>query len=80
MSCLGPEDYIGGTQTVTFEIAADDVQCVEITIIPDNDREPEECFTVNFEIPAAIAGAVVPGVPSTARVCIEGNVDNVCKL
>ena len=61
MSCLGPDDYASGTQSVTFEIAADDVQCIEITIVPDNDREPEECFDMILQIPAAIAGAVVRG-------------------
>ena len=75
VSCLGPDDYAGGTRPVTFETAADDVQCIDITIVPDSEREPIECFDVNLQIPASIAGSVVPGVPSTARVCIEGNID-----
>ena len=79
VSCLGPDDYVGGTRPVTFETAADDVQCIDITIVPDSEREPIECFNVNLQIPAMIAGSVVPGVPSTARVCIEGNMDEVCK-
>ena len=77
--CLGPDDYAGGTQSVTFE-TAENVQCITIAIVPDNDRELIECFSVILQIPAPIAGAVVPGVPSTARVCIEGNIDEVCKL
>ena len=77
---LGPGDYTGGTQPVTFETAEDDVQCIEITIIPDNDREPIECFNVTPQISAANTGSVVPGVPSTAKVCIEGNIDKACTL
>ena len=79
MYCLGPDDYVGGTRSVIFE-TAENVQCITIAIVPDNDRELIECFNVILQIPAPIAGAVVPGVPSTARVCIEGNIDKVCKL
>ena len=72
MSCLGPDDYTGGPQSVTFRTVAGDRQCINIVIIPDSEREPIECFNVNIQIPAAIAGSVVPGTPSTAEVCIEG--------
>ena len=65
-----PMDYTGGNFSVSFETAAGDTQCIDITLISDNEREPLENFFVDVDLNDM--GAIRAGNPSRTRVGIEG--------
>ena len=63
-------DYVGGPFTVNFGTNADEVQCRQITLISDNEREEREDFFVDVSLPDI--GVIRRGDPSRTVVAIEG--------
>ena len=47
-SLLGGLDYQGGNFIITFSGAASEPQCQNVTILRDNETEPDEMFTLNL--------------------------------
>ena len=68
--CADPEDYLGGTFSVTFGTNAGDTQCIPITLVSDNEREEREDFFVDVDLDDM--GAIRAGNPSRTTVGIEG--------
>ena len=63
-------DYVGGPFSVTLGTNANEVQCRQITLISDNEREEQEDFFVNVSLPDM--GGIRRGDPSRTVVAIEG--------
>ena len=63
-------DYVGGPFTVNFGTSTNEVQCRQITLLSDNEREEHEDFFVDLNI--ADTGGIRRGDPSRTLVTIEG--------
>ena len=63
-------DYVGGPFSVNFGTNANDVQCRQITILSDNEREDHENFFVDLDL--SDTGRIRRRDPSRTLVTIQG--------
>ena len=70
ISCVGPEDYLGGERRAIFEIGSN-MATVEYSTVSDGTREGIESFIAELTVPPEMqAMGIVSGMPDRATVNI----------
>ena len=70
ISCVGPEDYLGGERRAIFEIGSS-MATVEYSTVSDGTREGIESFIAELTVPPEMqAMGIVSGMPDSATVNI----------